>query len=58
MSPSVMEFIKCLGQHLARLTLGIALSGLAQRFPTLDLPMPTADIHGTTVTVIRRNASW
>ncbi|MEV0288921.1 cytochrome P450 [Kribbella sp. NPDC050820] len=35
---------QCLGQHLARLELQVALTGLAQRFPTLDLAVPMADI--------------
>lgn len=35
---------QCLGQHLARLELQIALTGLAERFPTLDLAVPAEDI--------------
>lgn len=34
----------CLGQHLARMEMQIALSALAKRFPTLDLAVPAADI--------------
>lgn len=35
---------KCLGQHLARLELQIALTGLVRRFPTLELVGPVEDI--------------
>ncbi|MFE3280969.1 cytochrome P450 [Nocardia sp. NPDC059239] len=35
---------QCLGQNLARLELQIALTGLARRFPKLDLAVPEADI--------------
>lgn len=35
---------QCLGQHLVRLELEVALTGLARRFPTLDLAVPVADI--------------
>ncbi|MGW4126013.1 cytochrome P450 [Nocardia sp. NPDC004711] len=35
---------QCIGQHLARLELQIALTGLARRFPNLDLAVPVADI--------------
>ncbi|MBP0110880.1 cytochrome P450 [Bradyrhizobium vignae] len=35
---------QCLGQHFARLELQIALSRLAQRFPNLELAVPTEDI--------------
>lgn len=35
---------QCIGQHFARLELEIALTGLANRFPTLDLAVPMADI--------------
>jgi cytochrome P450 len=34
----------CLGQHLARLELGIILSRLFERFPTLDLVTPLNDM--------------
>jgi cytochrome P450 len=35
---------KCLGQHLARLELRLALTGLTQRFPTLRLAVPAAEV--------------
>lgn len=35
---------QCLGQHLARLELQIALTGLARRFPDLDLAIPFEDV--------------
>lgn len=35
---------QCLGQHLARLELQVALTGLAHRYPGLDLAVPVADI--------------
>ncbi|WP_166355573.1 cytochrome P450 [Phytoactinopolyspora limicola] len=35
---------QCLGQHLARLELEVALSGLVSRFPTLRLAVPFDDI--------------
>lgn len=35
---------QCLGQHLVRQELQIALTGLARRFPTLDLAVPVAAI--------------
>jgi cytochrome P450 len=35
----------CLGQHLARLEMQVALSGLLQRFPTLRLAMPVEEIR-------------
>jgi len=34
----------CLGQHLARLQLHVALAGLMRRFPTLRLAVPAEDI--------------
>lgn len=36
---------QCLGQHVARLELEVALTGLVRRFPTLDLAVPFEDIH-------------
>jgi cytochrome P450 len=38
----------CLGQHLARLEVEVGLTGLLQRFPTLDLAVPCQEIpvHG------------
>lgn len=38
---------QCLGQHLARLELQVALTDLASRFPTLDLAVPIDDITWT-----------
>ncbi|MGF6313448.1 cytochrome P450 [Bradyrhizobium sp. i1.8.4] len=35
---------QCLGQHFARLELEVALSRLAERFPTLDFAVPVQDI--------------
>jgi cytochrome P450 len=35
---------KCLGQHLARLEVQLALGGLARRFPTLRLAVPLEDV--------------
>lgn len=35
---------KCLGQHLARLELRLALIGLTQRFPTMRLAVPAAEV--------------
>ncbi|MGW4125448.1 cytochrome P450 [Nocardia sp. NPDC004711] len=35
---------QCLGQHLGRLELQVALAGLAHRFPTLDLAVPVEEI--------------
>jgi cytochrome P450 len=35
---------KCLGQHLARLEMQVALVDLAERFPTLRLAAPPADL--------------
>lgn len=35
---------QCLGQHLVRLELQIALPALARRFPSLDLAVPVEDI--------------
>ncbi|MFE3001045.1 cytochrome P450 [Nocardia sp. NPDC059246] len=35
---------QCLGQHLARLELQVALRGLARRYPTLELAVPATDI--------------
>ncbi len=35
---------KCLGQHLARVELQVALAGLARRFPTLRLAAPVEDL--------------
>jgi cytochrome P450 len=35
---------KCLGQHLARLELRLALAGLTQHFPTLRLAVPAAEV--------------
>lgn len=35
---------KCLGQHLARLELRLALAGLARRFPTLRLAAPAQEL--------------
>jgi cytochrome P450 len=35
----------CLGQHLARLELQVALQGLMKRFPKLHIAGPVADIH-------------
>ncbi len=38
----------CIGQHLARLELEVALRGLLERFPTLDLAVPPEQLrfHG------------
>lgn len=38
---------QCIGQHLARLELQIALTDLADRFPTLDFDVPVDDIPWT-----------
>lgn len=38
---------QCLGQHLARLELQVALSALVDRFPTLDFAVPIDDITWT-----------
>lgn len=35
---------KCLGQHLARLELGVALAGLTQRLPDLRLAVPASEV--------------
>lgn len=35
----------CIGQHLARLELRVALRGLLERFPDLDLAVPVEQIH-------------
>ena len=35
----------CIGQHLARLELRVALRGLIGRFPGLDLAVPAGDVH-------------
>lgn len=35
---------KCLGQHLARVELQVALAGLARRFPTLRLAAPAQEL--------------
>lgn len=35
---------KCLGQHLARLELRLALTGLTRRFPSLRLAVPAAEV--------------
>jgi cytochrome P450 len=35
----------CIGQHLARLELRVALRGLIGRFPDLDLAVEPAAIH-------------
>lgn len=35
---------KCLGQHLARAEMQVALTGLAERFPTLRLAVPPEDL--------------
>jgi cytochrome P450 len=35
----------CIGQHLARLELEVALRGLIERFPNLDLAVPLAEIR-------------
>lgn len=35
---------KCLGQHLARLELRLALIGLTQRFPTMRLAVPASEV--------------
>jgi cytochrome P450 len=35
---------KCLGQHLARLELRLALAGLTQHFPTLRLDVPPSEV--------------
>ena len=34
----------CLGQHLARLEMQIALEGLMRRFPNLRLAVPAEDV--------------
>lgn len=36
---------KCLGQYLARLELRLALAGLMERFPTLRLAVPAAEVQ-------------
>jgi cytochrome P450 len=35
----------CIGQHLARLEMEVALRGLLERFPTLDLAVPLEEIR-------------
>jgi cytochrome P450 len=35
----------CIGQHLARLELKVALRGLLERFPNLELAVPVEELH-------------
>ncbi|MEU4762134.1 cytochrome P450 [Actinosynnema sp. NPDC023794] len=43
----------CLGSHLARMVLQVAVGGLLARFPTLRLAVPARDVRWNTVSIWR-----
>ena len=43
----------CLGSHLARMVLQVAIGGLLTRFPTLRLAVPARDVRWNTVSIWR-----